>query len=161
MAADTGLRWVAVTDHDTVAGHCEAEEEARKLGVGFVPGVELSVTHRGRDFHVLAYWIDPSDLHLRRLLQEIGHARVARVRAILDRLHSLGIPLTWERVALVAGTAGAVGRPHVARALRRIAGSGASRRPLPAICGSMGPPMCRRGGWIPRGRSGFFGAQGG
>lgn len=40
MAAELGLRAVAVTDHDTFAGLPEAIEAGARYGVEVVPGVE-------------------------------------------------------------------------------------------------------------------------
>jgi predicted metal-dependent phosphoesterase TrpH len=41
-AARAGIHTVALTDHDTVSGWAEATEAATALGVGFIPGIELS-----------------------------------------------------------------------------------------------------------------------
>jgi 3',5'-nucleoside bisphosphate phosphatase len=117
LAARAGLSWVAVTDHDTVAGLPEAQEAAERIGIGLVPGIELSVLWRDQDLHLLAYWVDPMDSGLLALLDEIGNARIERAKRILRRLHGLGVNLPFE--ALVGMTEGsrALGRPHVARAL--------------------------------------------
>ncbi|MBR6352676.1 MAG: PHP domain-containing protein, partial [Oscillospiraceae bacterium] len=42
LAKDTGLRALAVTDHDTVEAHAEARAEAARIGIEFVPGIEIS-----------------------------------------------------------------------------------------------------------------------
>jgi predicted metal-dependent phosphoesterase TrpH len=118
MASEAGLAWVSVTDHDSVAGLPEAAEEAARVGIGFVPGLELSVTHANRELHVLAYWIDTTNAGLETLLATVTRAREARVRTILDRLHALGVPLTRDRLARSAGARCAIGRPHVAQVLR-------------------------------------------
>lgn len=41
-AKEIGLDIIALTDHDTIAGIKEAQEEALKLGIKFINGVELS-----------------------------------------------------------------------------------------------------------------------
>ncbi len=117
MGVRAGLSWISVTDHDTVAGLGEAKMEAGKIGIGFVPGVELSVEFRGQDFHVLGYEVDPEDPELMRLLTEIRESRAARATRIVGRLHALGVNLPMESVRRHVGVSGLIGRPHVAEAL--------------------------------------------
>jgi predicted metal-dependent phosphoesterase TrpH len=117
LASEAGLSCIAITDHDTVAGLEEAEREARRLGVKFVPGIELSVEHEGQDFHFLAYWIDPKDERLTELLGEISVTRVERAKKIVTRLNRLGVSLRFEQVARRATDSHTIGRPHVAHAL--------------------------------------------
>lgn len=117
MGLRAGLSWIAVTDHDTLAGLKEAREAADRLGIGFVPGVELSVEFRGQDFHLLGYDVDAEDVELNALLAEITASRVERARQIVNRLHALGVNLSLEKVREKTGIAGLVGRPHVAEAL--------------------------------------------
>src|SRR5260370_5823838 len=57
-AARAGLGVVALTDHDTTAGHAEARQ-ALDRGLGLLPGMGLSRPLRGRRVHLLAYLFDP------------------------------------------------------------------------------------------------------
>jgi len=117
MAARAGLSWMAVTDHDSIAGLSEARGEAARRGIGFVDGVELSVEFRGQDFHVLGYAFDPQDAGLQELLAEVVISRMRRSEKIVRRLHGLGVNLRIEDVHVQVGESGLVGRPHVAEAL--------------------------------------------
>lgn len=56
-AAMIGLKYIAITDHDTMAGVDEAVELGGKLGVHVVPGVEMSTLDEesGRNVHLLCY----------------------------------------------------------------------------------------------------------
>jgi 3',5'-nucleoside bisphosphate phosphatase len=117
MAARAGLSWVSVTDHDTVSGVAEAQEEADRVGIGLVPGMELSVPWGDQDLHLLAYWIDPSSPALTLLLGELRERRADRVRRIVGRLHDRGVDLPLEDVLLRGAASCAIGRPHIARAL--------------------------------------------
>src|SRR5690625_8028584 len=56
-AAIAGVRCLAVTDHDTVAGLGEASREARLVGLEFMPGIEVSAWRHGREIHVLGYGV--------------------------------------------------------------------------------------------------------
>lgn len=116
-AADAGLAAIALTDHDTLAGIPEAERAASERGIRLVSGVELSAHDGELEVHVLA-------LHVQDLttiggrLERFREQRVARAASMVQRLAALGIPVTMEDVLSEAG-AGAVGRPHVARAMLR------------------------------------------
>jgi len=146
-AALAGLDVVALTDHDTVAGHAQARE-ALPGALILVPGMELSgrlddpargkpgrgmpggSSPRGQQsLHLLAYLFDPDDPELATETRRIRDDRVLRARAMVDRLIDLGVPISWEDVAAVAGTA-VVGRPHIARAM---AASGAIASPEQAF----------------------------
>jgi predicted metal-dependent phosphoesterase TrpH len=113
-AAQAGLDVVALTDHDTVAGHAEARAAAGRLSL--LPGMELSCQAGGRSLHVLAYLFDADQPELAAELTRIRDDRVIRARAMVDRLAGLGVAVTWEQVAEIAGSA-VVGRPHIARAM--------------------------------------------
>jgi predicted metal-dependent phosphoesterase TrpH len=114
-AAGAGLDVIALTDHDTVAGHAEAAA-ALPPGLTLLPGMELSCRLAGHSVHVLAYLFDPADEELAAETAAIRESRIARAREMVRRLAELGAPVTWEQVANIAGD-GVVGRPHIARAL--------------------------------------------
>lgn len=114
-AAAAGLDVVALTDHDTVAGHAPAAG-ALPYGLTLVPGIELSCRDGGRSVHLLGYLFDPDDPQLAAARDRIRADRVRRARAMVARLRDLGVPVEWARVEQLAA-GGAVGRPHVARAL--------------------------------------------
>ena len=118
-AAQAGLDAVALTDHDTVAGHAQARP-ALPRSLTLVPGMELSCQlegpSRGHSVHLLAYLFNPDDPELAAETRRIRDDRVLRARAMVDRLIDLGVPVSWDDVAAIAGTA-VVGRPHIARAM--------------------------------------------
>ena len=116
-AARADLSWVAITDHDTVEGLDEGSAAAQRLGIGFVPAVELSVDLCGQDLHILAYWIDAADPDLLSLLEQMSQSRIARARRIISRLHALGVRLSMEAVRKQAHRSRSLGRAHIARAL--------------------------------------------
>jgi predicted metal-dependent phosphoesterase TrpH len=126
-AARVGLDVVALTDHDTVAGHAEAHAAAGP--VILLPGMELSGRLDGRSLHMLAYLFDADQPELSAELTRIRDDRVLRARAMVDKLAGLGVDVSWEQVAAIAGQA-VVGRPHIARAM---ADSGAIASPREAF----------------------------
>ena len=114
-AATAGLDVIALTDHDTVAGHREAAS-ALPEGLTLLPGAELSCRLEGHSVHLLGYLFDPENDELAGEMAEIRESRLYRARAMVDKLNELGAPVTWEQVSEIAG-GGVVGRPHIARAM--------------------------------------------
>ncbi|MET7660011.1 PHP domain-containing protein [Streptomyces sp. NPDC005356] len=114
-AAAAGLDVIALTDHDTSRGHTEAVA-ALPAGLTLVTGAELSCRLDGVGLHMLAYLFDPDEPELLRERELVRDDRVPRAQGMVTKLQDLGVPVTWEQVARIAGD-GSVGRPHVAEAL--------------------------------------------
>jgi predicted metal-dependent phosphoesterase TrpH len=114
-ARAAGLDVIALTDHDTVAGHGEARRSLPR-GLTLLPGMELSCHLDGHSVHMLAYLFDPAHQDLAAECAKIRESRVHRAQAMVARLAELGAPVTWEQVSVLA-TDGVVGRPHIARAM--------------------------------------------
>ncbi|WP_431992702.1 PHP domain-containing protein [Streptomyces albogriseolus] len=114
-AAAAGLDVVALTDHDTTRGHAEALA-ALPQGLTLVTGAELSCRLDGVSMHLLAYLFDPEEPALLAERELVRDDRVPRAKGMIAKLNALGVPVTWEQVARIAGD-GSVGRPHVASAL--------------------------------------------
>lgn len=115
-AAAQGVRLLAVTDHDTVAGVDEAVAAARRHGVRLLAGVEISVTWERRTLHVLGLRIDPAHPSLERGLTAQAARRTARAEAIAARLARAGVADALAGARRWAGD-GLIARPHFARYL--------------------------------------------
>lgn len=117
LAADAGLAAVAITDHDTVDGIEEALAAGNKIGIEVIPGIEISAVYgHNVEVHMLGYFVDYHNSDFLRQLQILRDARTQRGRRIVERLNEAGVPITFERVLEIA-RGGAVGRPHVAKAI--------------------------------------------
>jgi len=116
LAAEAGLVGFALTDHDTLAGWDEAAHHCARLGLAFVPGVELSTEDAGESVHVLGYWVHRDDTALQAECDRLYAERFRRGGVIIGLLAGLGVGVEPARVAAIAGTA-PVGRPHIAQAL--------------------------------------------
>ena len=114
-AQRAGLSAIALTDHDTVDGVADAQHAGELLGVRVIAGVELSAVDDGDEIHVLGLHLSHPE-HIASALDELKETRRERARTTVERLNALGIPVTIEAVFAAAGD-GAVGRPHVAKAL--------------------------------------------
>ncbi len=116
VARGHGLDIIAISDHDNLAAYYEIKPYADQCGVMLIPGIELSCAFEGVDVHVLAYAFDPLDERIDQRLRGFRETRQRRGYAIVEKLHSLGVDISPDRVdQLAAG--GSMGRPHVARAL--------------------------------------------
>lgn len=116
-AARRGLRVLAITDHDTLAGWDAARTAEASGSVELVPGVELSVTVGDQEVHLLGYGFDPAHAGLRSHVAWFVEARYERAQQMVDNLQALGMGVTLEDVQHAADGAEALGRPHVAMAL--------------------------------------------
>ncbi|MBC7895395.1 MAG: PHP domain-containing protein [Cytophagaceae bacterium] len=110
-----GLHTMALTDHDTVAGIAAAREAALGTSLNVVAGVELSAYQGDDETHLLGLHLEDiagmdSGLHLFR------EARYARGEGMVARLNAIGVKISFADV-LEQSRGGAIGRPHVAKAL--------------------------------------------
>jgi predicted metal-dependent phosphoesterase TrpH len=117
-AATLGLTAIALTDHDTTAGLAEAGAAGLRLGVEVVGGCEFSVGVEWGEMHLLGYFIEPGDPGIEAFLTWARGDRSRRARDMVSRLNGLGLAVSYDDVLRESG-GGAVGRPHVARALHQ------------------------------------------
>jgi predicted metal-dependent phosphoesterase TrpH len=143
-AAGCGVTFMALTDHDTVAGLDEAAAAAKRLGVTLVTGVELSVDWRGRALHVLGLAFDPAALPLVRGLRLLQAERLERAGQMAARLTKGGAPGD-AALELVRAAGQLPTRMHFARALVTL---GAAKDAATAF-----------DRWLARGRPGYFAAK--
>ena len=117
-AAGVGIRTMAVTDHDTMAGVEAAAAAAGARGLAFLPGIEITAVDGRRDVHVLAYFLHHEPPGLGRFLRAAREDRARRARDMAEKLAALGMPIEIDDLIRTAEESGrAVARPNVARAL--------------------------------------------
>jgi predicted metal-dependent phosphoesterase TrpH len=121
-AAGAGLRAIALTDHDTLAGIPEALAAGEQYGVRVVSACEFSAASPWGEMHVLGYFLPADSPQLDRFLERCRADRVRRAQEMVEHLRRLGVDLSFESV-LLESAGGAVGRPHVARAIVRHGGA--------------------------------------
>ncbi|HUE88995.1 MAG TPA: PHP domain-containing protein [Vicinamibacterales bacterium] len=114
-----GIRTMSVTDHDTMAALPRAMAAADAIGMHVVPGIEITSVHRGKDVHVLAYFLSGSAPGLQEMLASQRRQRVDRAVEIGERLARLGAPIDVEALVATASAPGgkAIARPQIAQAL--------------------------------------------
>ena len=118
-AWDVGIRTMSVTDHDTMAATDAARAAAGARGMTFIPGIEITSVHGGKDVHMLAYFLSPSAPGLQDLLSTQRRLRVDRAREIASRLERLGAPIDVAPLVEAATMPGgkSLARPQIAQAL--------------------------------------------
>ena len=115
-AARIGLGAVGIADHDTVCGIESGLAAAETVGIVLMPGVEINTDYGKDEIHILGYFIDHRSPSLTANLERQRSARFERGKRIVERLNELGVNVSFDRVQEIAG-GGAIGRPHIARAL--------------------------------------------
>lgn len=123
MAAEKGLKAIAIADHDCVEGIDEALEAGAAMAVEVIPAVELSIAYKGfRDIHLLGYFIDHKDPDLIARLVEFRRRRDERARAIVERINARLLfegkkTISYDEILEMARES--VSRLHIAKILVR------------------------------------------
>lgn len=132
-ALEAGVKALAITDHDTLAGWQEAGQAAAGTSLEIVPGLELSTMYRDRPMHILGFYPDRASLE--PPLQERINGRKQRAQLMAEKLAALGYPITLPEMP---GDR-APGRPHLAAALVAAGHVASSREAFDRWLGDNGP----------------------
>ena len=116
-AISQGVDFLALTDHDELAGLQEARIATLGGGLQLVPGVEISITWGKATVHVLGLQVDPEDVILRQGLANNRSGRRHRAQLMADELAKVGIPGALEGAYAFAINKDLIGRTHFARFL--------------------------------------------
>ena len=123
LAEETGLRAVALCDHNTVAGLPEFAKAAESSPVEAVPGIEFSAEYEGKELHILGLFIGPEhDDAVNNLLEEALELKEQNNRDLIGRLKKAGIHLDYDRIKAEAD--GTVNRAVIAAQMVRDGYSG-------------------------------------
>jgi predicted metal-dependent phosphoesterase TrpH len=116
-AAERGLTYIALADHDSVDGIAPAQAAAQAfLKLKVIPCVEISTDIPQGEVHVLGYFIDYTDHEFEATLNRFRNSRLRRAQGMVAKLDNLGIHVDWQRVQQIAGGS-SIGRPHIAQAM--------------------------------------------
>jgi len=121
LAYDKGVRDIALSDHDSVAGVMRAWKKAKELGMTFHPAIEL--TARG-GVHVGAVDLDITNPELTALLARVRQKRLEHAEAMIAKLNQMdavkaagGITIEEVRAKSKHDEGGTIELPHLARVL--------------------------------------------
>ena len=112
-----GVELWALTDHDETGGLAEARAAAAALGMGFLTGVEVSVSFAGETVHIVGLGFDADDSALRQGLQATRGGRRQRAQAMADGLAGAGIEGAFEGALRYVSNPDLISRTHFARFL--------------------------------------------
>ena len=133
-----GLRALALTDHDTLAGLARFLAQQPLVQTLLVPGIELSCRFLGRPLHMLGLFVDSQDPAFMARVDGMGGQRLARNREMVTRLQAMGLSITWEQVAAAAPTE-LISRTHFARALVACGAAGSPQDAFQRFVGDHAP----------------------
>lgn len=119
LAKEKGISFLAVTDHDTITGLGEAENECRKCKIDFFPGIEFSTCLERYELHILGYNINWNNEKLQEMLLKLHEDRKTRIEKMVVKLSELGIPIKIEDVRNKSLHQN-LGRPHIALVLMEL-----------------------------------------
>lgn len=115
MAAQAGLKTIAISDHDTLAAY--GPDHSFAAGVRVIPALEMSSEYDGGDVHILGFYLDVNEVGIQAYCRQFKERRRLRALEIVDKCISLGYAIDREQVAQVLAKGGTIGRPHIARML--------------------------------------------
>ncbi len=118
-AKAVGLKYIAITDHDTVEGigHLYENGFYPSRGIHIIPGIEFSAHHPTQEIHILGYNIDIYHRTLADKLNEVSEARWTRFSEMVRKLQEQGYDINETDVLTLAGASRSISRSHVARVL--------------------------------------------
>jgi hypothetical protein len=168
-AAAAGVRVMALSDHDTLAGVRElcapgasgssgpgaSGPGAPKLPLELLAGVEINSVATGIDdlwegeLHILGLGVDPDDDAFEAALRRQRDARAVRFWRILDRLRDLGLPVDVQAEGLATGPGSSLGRPQIARLLVAAGHSGSVDEAMQTLLARGRPAYVERQGLGP------------
>ena len=115
-SGEKGIKILSLTDHDTVEGLAEAAKECIENNIKFINGIEISTEYKGKEVHILGYFIDEKDKSLIDFSNEMKQARINRNEKAIKILNNHGIEITKEDTFREAEGV-IISRTHLARAL--------------------------------------------
>ncbi len=99
LAKKKGLEAIAITDHDTIDGHEEAEREALKLGMTLIKGIEFSVAYgEGRLLHILGLGLDGKADGFQAIYDRYRRTRSTKLTHVFRALRERGVDIHQEDV---------------------------------------------------------------
>jgi 3',5'-nucleoside bisphosphate phosphatase len=116
-ARGNGVELWALTDHDEVGGQHRAIAAARREGLDYLTGTEISVSFADVTVHIVGLGFDPDDAALRAGLAATRGGREARAREMAEQLARVGIRGAFEGALRYVGNPDLISRTHFARYL--------------------------------------------
>jgi 3',5'-nucleoside bisphosphate phosphatase len=114
-AAQRGLDFIAITDHDCTDSVAPAIAAALSRGLNVIPGVELSAQWQGISVHVVGLMIDVDSDVMTSALATVRDTRAMRGVEIGRALEAAGVENAYEGALKLAQSPEQLSRTHFAR----------------------------------------------
>lgn len=115
-AQQAGLKALALTDHDTIAGLKSLQHAAHDGNLSIINGIEFSTRWKKHDIHILGLCIEPDNEVLVDLIARQSQSRLIRALQIGDCLSAVGVNNAYQKASDIAGH-DRIARPHFAQVL--------------------------------------------
>lgn len=116
LAHKTGLKAIAITDHDTIDGIKFATQRAKDLNIELIQGIEFSCGYNSIEIHILGYFLDITNKPFLCLLDSLKKTRDKRNKELIQKLQSIGLKICLDDVACLCG-GNLITKAHFAKAL--------------------------------------------
>lgn len=97
-----GIRVMAIADHNCVRANAEAQKEAERLNIRYIPAIEMDCTYRHVNLHVLGYQIHSQSQDFAVVEENMYHQEISASRERLKLTRQLGFELTENELAAAA-----------------------------------------------------------
>ncbi len=95
LCHQSNLTHISITDHDTAGAYYPAKKHSELIGgPEIIPGIEFSVHHKGKDIHLLAYYIPFDNAEFQKLCDKALENNRNRISLIAEKLQKLGFPIS-------------------------------------------------------------------
>ena len=115
-AYKNNVKYLSITDHDTLTGLTEAIEESLKYDITLIPGIELSTQYNNESIHILGFFKDDNfknEEFIKELIKIKNH-RIIRAENITNKLkEEFNIEISFHKIRKDAKDT--IARPHIAR----------------------------------------------
>ena len=98
LALKSNLEAFALTDHDTTEGIEEAYRSSIGKDIEVIPGIEFSTEYKGKDIHILGYYINPYNEKFSKKIIEFRNSRETRNKKMCAKLQELGIDIDYDTI---------------------------------------------------------------
>ena len=96
LAVKSNLEAFALTDHDTTDGLEEAFHASNDINLEVIPGIEFSTEYKGKDIHILGYYINPYNRNFIEKVNEFRESRVNRNIKMCEKLNEMGLEIDYD-----------------------------------------------------------------
>lgn len=130
-AIEADLDVIALTDHDNILSYeialnyIEKLKKEKKKTIKVVQGIEVNTIYKDCEIHILGYFMDTEDTAFKDLIKIQQQARIKQTKEIITLLSKKeGINIKYEDIKKQVAQGGSIGRPHIAKAITNVGGTG-------------------------------------